>query len=380
MPNIYLPGYDNKVCFFFALGRNAIYAVCRMLKLKPGDEILTPAFDCDGTLQPFRVLGLNLEFFHSCPYTFTADLRDIKKRISRKTKLIHIINYFGMPQPWDELAAIGRESGIPVLEDNAYSLFSKISQSCFGTFGDFAVFSLRKNLPLLNGGMLKINNPKYRLNLPAQKTRYFYMAEKPGIVNLLKDKLGWDILPRPVKTVVRKFRPPVYAPPPLYSAKEGYPHCPERDIIGKEFSLNYLRPMSGLAQAQLSCFKKEDYLDIIQKKRYYYNILSKKLADTKGIKILWENLPDGLAPFCFSFLAGKNRDSLLVKMQDKYDVMAWPTLSRQILDRIKEFPEVELLGKELFQINLASHKIRQRGFAKHLDSLIEDIRAYEFQL
>ena len=50
-----LPIYEEDKCTLFALGRNAMYAACQTLKLEPGDEVLTPAFDCDGSLQPFRV-------------------------------------------------------------------------------------------------------------------------------------------------------------------------------------------------------------------------------------------------------------------------------------------------------------------------------------
>ena len=86
-----LPIYDEEKCFFFALGRNAMYAACHLLQLKAGDEVLTPAFDCDATLHPFRVLGCKLRFFRSDPYTFGVDIDDIKTQVNTKSKLIHII-------------------------------------------------------------------------------------------------------------------------------------------------------------------------------------------------------------------------------------------------------------------------------------------------
>ncbi len=151
-----------------------MYAACRILGIKSGDEILTPAFDCDGSLQPFNVLGLKLLFYRSDPYTFSADVDDIKRRITSKTRLIHVINHFGMPQPWEELLSLKRETQIPILEDNAYSLFSEFKGRQFGEFVDMAIYSLRKNLPLIDGGMLRINNPQYVFTLHSKSAPLFY--------------------------------------------------------------------------------------------------------------------------------------------------------------------------------------------------------------
>jgi hypothetical protein len=107
MHRCHLPVYDEKKCVFFALGRNAMYAACRMLDLKDGDEVLTPAFDCDGSLQPFKALELKLKFFRSDPHTFSADIDDIKRKITYGTKLLHIINHFGMPQDWRRFWRLG---------------------------------------------------------------------------------------------------------------------------------------------------------------------------------------------------------------------------------------------------------------------------------
>src|SRR3989344_1363785 len=148
--------YNSRSCSFFSLGRNAMYVACRGLGLKAGDEVLTPAFDCDGTLQPFKVLGLKLTFFRIDPYTFEVDLEDLKQKISSKTKLIHIVNYFGIPQSWDRLKIFRKEYGVPILEDNAHSLFSSYKGKKLGTFGDASIFSLRKSLLLPDGAILQI--------------------------------------------------------------------------------------------------------------------------------------------------------------------------------------------------------------------------------
>ena len=314
----YLPLYDEEKCTLFALGRNAIYATCQILKLKAEDEILTPAFDCDGSLQPFRVMGCKLRFFRSDPYSFAVDIDDIKRKINPKTKLIHIINHFGMPQPWNELLSLRRKIDIPILEDNAYSLFSKIGDGLFGTFGDMSIFSLWKNLPLIDGGLLHISNPKYTFKF-TENIRWFYSSEIKGVLNIAKTMLGYYKAPETLRRFIRKFNPSIEPPPPLYSeAERGYPNWPLRDRVGREFSRDYLRPMSRLARVQLSKFSQNDYADIMKKKRQYYSLLSEKLSHIKGLNVLWADLPEGIVPFCFSFLIDVQRDAFFEILRKKY--------------------------------------------------------------
>jgi len=368
---IHLSVYDEQKCFLFALGRNAMYAACQILRLKTGDEILTPAFDCDGALQPFRILGLNMRLFRSDPHSFIVDIEDIKKKITAKTKLIHIINHFGMPQPWDELIDLRQETGIPILEDNAYSLFSKIDNKPFGTFGDFSIFSLRKNLPLIDGGLLRINNPAYNTEESNQQPRFYHSEDILDILRISTKKLiPWMF----ARNFAKRLLSVPEALPPLYSDVEnGIPNWPPRDAIGKDFSCNYQRPISRLGREQLSRFNEDRLIEISDKKRYYYNWLVERLANLDNIKVLWPVLPEGIVPFCVSFLIDSNRDSYLEVLRKKYDVMSWPTLPGNVLQQLKDFPEIELLGRKLLQINLPADKVVSDNFPKYLSKFIYDI-------
>ena len=371
---ISLPVYDREKCVLFALGRNAMYVACKKMGLISDDEILTPAFDCDGSLQPFRALGCKLNFFKSDPYTFKVDIEDIRKKITSKTKLIHIINHFGMAQPWDELTDLRKETGIPIMEDNAYSLFSKFKGRMLGTFGDVAIFSLKKNLTVIDGGMLRVNNPEFMPELLEKKRKLFYSSEMNGIAALVKEKMGWYKMPKGIRELAKKVNKVSFSPPPLYSEKEKC--CPKwsfRDCMGEEFSRDYLRPMSKIANYQLKEFTAEYYNGIIDKKRGYYLFLSGKLKGVKGIDIILPELPEGAAPFCLSLLVAKNRDIFLSILQEKYDVMAWPTLPKAVIDRLDEFDEVELLGRKLLQINLPASKVARADFSSYLEELTKDI-------
>lgn len=370
-----LPVYDKDKCTLFALGRNAMYAACQLLGLKPGDEVLTPAFDCDGSLQPFKALGLKLRFFRSDPYTFSVDIDDIKRKITPQTKLLHIINHFGMPQPWNKLLSLKKTINLPILEDNAYSLFSSFNGKPLGTFGDMSIFSLRKNLPMICGGMLRINNPRYTFLNAVKPVSWIHPTEMGSFLNILKIKLGWNKIPPVFRFFMRSFIPELEPPPPLYSEEEkGFPDWPLRDHIGREFSCDYLRPMSHLAEMQINKLSKEVYSEICAKKRKYYMYLSEKLKPIKGITLLWPVLPEGIVPFCLSLLIESKRDSFLRVLRKKYDVMAWPILPKAVIDRLREFPEVDVLGRKLLQINLSANNVRLPNFPGRMENLVREMQ------
>ena len=369
--------YDKNNCTLFSLGRNAMYAACQVLKLRAGDEVLTPAFDCDGSLQPFRVLDLKLTFFKSDPDSFNVDIEDIKSKISPSTKLLHIINHFGFPQSWEELLALREETGIPILEDNAYSLFSEMNGHSFGTFGDISIFSLRKNLPLADGGLMRLNNPKYEFRLKDNKTRLLYTVDLSNWLKIIKDRMGIKKISPSLRQQIKRFSPNIMPPPPLHSAsKNSYPNWPLRDVIGKEFSCDYLRPMSRVSKKILGRYSYADYTEIIEKKREFYQFLSDKLKSILGIKILWPELPEGTAPFCLSILVpSEKRDSVLESLQKKFDVMAWPILSKLVIDQLKDFPDVRSLGRKLLQFNLPSDKVRTPKFTRYIENLANEATA-----
>lgn len=348
-----------------------MYAACQIFGLRDDDEVLTPGFDCDSALHPFRVLNLKLKFFRSDFRTFAADIDDIKSKITSQTKLLHVINHFGMPQPWEKLLILKKETGIPILEDNAYSLFSGIDGRLFGTFGDIATFSLRKDLPLIDGGLLRVNDQKYDLKAFQKEGRHCYSNE---YFELLRLAIRNTRLYAFMRYGFKRLFPVGETPPPLYSEEDGvYPHWPARDAIGEEFSCDYLRPMSGLARKQLGRFTKRDFSEICEKKRYYYKWLSMKLKDIEGIEVLWPELPDGAVPFCVSCLFNTKRDIFLKILRRKYEVMSWPTLSKIVLGQLGDFPEVKLLGRKLLQINLPADKVRLPYFAKRMETLVRDI-------
>lgn len=358
-----------------------MFAACQALGLKAGDEILTPAFDCDGALQPFRALGLKLHFFRIDPYTFEVDLDDLRSKWRSHIRMIHLINYFGFSQPWDEILKLKQET--PILEDNAYSLFSSYKGKPLGSFGDMAIFSLRKNLPLPDGGALTINHEAYPIKLPPQRAKWIYRTEWMGLLGSMKQRIEIRLGIRPgiLKTpsFLKKRRPDCFPPPPL-NDEGGVLPWPSRDSIGFDFSCNYLRPMSRFSKNQFQKFTSADFDAISQRRREAYQWLSQRLSAIPFITLIHSRLPEGVTPHCISFLVNSHRDIRFEKLRKKYDVMAWPTLPQEVIDQLDRFPDVDLLGKKILQINF-SRSVSGADFPdyyfKELKNLCNDLETLE---
>ena len=348
-----------------------MYTACQSMDLKKGDVVLTPVFDCDSTLTPFRVLGLTFEFYRSDPYTFEVDIEDIKNRITPKVKLLHVINHFGMPQPWDSLLDLRKETGIPILEDNAFSLFSTFKGKPFGFFGDFSIFSLYKMLPLIDGGMLRLNNTEYSVEMPARVQKWFYPPERKKAIGLIASKFGYNHLP----AVFRNWLSPAGTPfPPLYSDKPGYPDWDLRDAVFDSFSCDYFRPMSKIAQIQLKKFSVNDFNAAKAEIMHYYKYIVGRLKTVKGIRVLWQEIPEGTVPACVSVLIDTHRDDILYSLKaKKFGVLAWPTFSGDVIDRTDEFPEIEIIGRKILQLIIPAYRVMKPGADSYFKSLVDEV-------
>ena len=356
---------DSRV-YYFSLGRNAMYAVLKLLKISSNDEVLTPAWDCDGALQPFRAVGCKMVFYKTHPYTFEIDLNHVHTLISEKTKLIHIVNHFGQPQDWGKILLLRNEVNVPILEDNAYSYLSGINGKAFGGFGDFSIFSLRKHLPILDGGALYINsNLDYHYK---DRRRWLYpeqywlaknlFIKRPiyrfvSMIKVLVGLRGKSILGRP-KIIEEESNPSdnEYWFPLYSNGNKQFPPG-ERDIEDNTFYCDYERPISHFSRILLRSYTARRLRRIAAKKRSLYSFLAERLSQIEGLKILHPTLEDSVVPYCLSFVIGKERDEIFYYLRDKkYPVWVWPSLPEEVLENLIEYPEVELLGRNLLQIIL----------------------------
>jgi dTDP-4-amino-4,6-dideoxygalactose transaminase len=105
-----------------ANGTDALQIAMMALDLKPGDEVIVPAFTYVATAEVIGLLGLTPVMVDVDPNTFNCTAELIEKAITPKTKAIVPVHLFGQSADMDPIVQLARKNGIYVIEDNAQAL------------------------------------------------------------------------------------------------------------------------------------------------------------------------------------------------------------------------------------------------------------------
>jgi len=137
-----------KHCIGVGNGTDALYIILKMLGLKPGDEVITPALSWISTSETISQTGALPVFADINPDTYTIDPTDVERKITPHTKAILSVHLYGHAAHATELRTICEKYGLWLIEDCAQSHFTKENNKLAGTFGIASAFSFypSKNL------------------------------------------------------------------------------------------------------------------------------------------------------------------------------------------------------------------------------------------
>ncbi len=145
-------------------GTAAIHLGLKYLGVERGDVVFCSSFTFSGTCNPAAYLGAKLVFI-DCDrdsYNMSPEALEKAYEIYPDPKAVIIVNLYGNPAEFDELLAITKKHGTPVLEDSAESLGASYKGKKTGNFGDISIFSFNGNkiITTSGGGMLMCNDKK----------------------------------------------------------------------------------------------------------------------------------------------------------------------------------------------------------------------------
>ena len=131
-----------------------------LLGLKPGDEVIVPAFTFVSTASAFMLYGAKPVFVDVRQDTLNIDLDQAEAAITPRTRAICVVHYGGVACEMDRLTKLAKDHNLILIEDNAHGLFAKYRGKYLGTFGALATQSFHetKNITCGEGGALVIND------------------------------------------------------------------------------------------------------------------------------------------------------------------------------------------------------------------------------
>lgn len=142
-----------------ANGTDALQIALMALDLKPGDEVIVPAFTYVASAEVIGLLGLTPVMVDVDYETFNITVDNIKKALSPKSKAIIPVHLFGQSCDMEPILDFAKEHNLYVIEDNAQAIgaeytFSDGHKEKTGTMGTIGCTSFfpSKNLGCYGDG------------------------------------------------------------------------------------------------------------------------------------------------------------------------------------------------------------------------------------
>jgi perosamine synthetase len=314
MPGNVFEWYSSRACYYTHKGRTAIRRACDLLGLGPGDEILVPSYNCGSEIDALFKSSCSIGIYR-IDKAAAVDMHDLKGKLTNKTKAIYVTHYFGFSPDIENIRQLCDEKGLSLIEDCALSLFSSHNSRKLGTFGEVAILSFPKTLPVPDGGALIINDPGLALKtwglrrpkmqsivkrlLPLGKAMALRYLSRWGAHTLMDNVAPWSAAKQ-----ARIIDDDIQTMPDSY-------------FYDKTISDTAI---SSLTRRLLGTFSPED---IIQRRRANYFSFLAALKDSDKVVPLYRELPTGVCPLSFPVIVPE-RNRAYAKMSKEFiSVIPW---------------------------------------------------------
>lgn len=344
------PQFSAGTVLDFYMVRCALWFLCERWNLRPGDEVLMPAYNCGSEVDPFLAYGLRVVFY---PVDRRAqiDEESIQALCGPMTRVVYITHYFGWAHRVGSLCGWCRDRGIKVIEDCALSLFSRGEEGDLGTHGDAAVFSLKKSLSVPDGAVLV-------LRLPLAGDAITMIS--PGVRQSVRNMLPF------VKSTALTMLNTLGAYGVRSSANSrgnvnvGFAPTANRDSappMPDDYYFDKTIRNWRMSKVSTGILRRTDWEWVFEKRRENYNCLFELLGEVPHVEPLFEELPKGVCPLSLAAIVPNRRG--LVHALAQFGILAYPwwegyhsscdwggfSDARYLKDHVIAFPIHQLLGR-----------------------------------
>ncbi len=140
-------------------GTGALWIAMLAMGIKPGDEVIVPAYTFVATYSALFFVGA-VPVLAEIDESLTLDPQDVEKRITPKTRAIVPVHMLGNPSKMDALMAIAKKHNLMVLEDCAQAsgaIYKGRGVGSIGAMGCFS-FNVYKTITAGDGGLIVTND------------------------------------------------------------------------------------------------------------------------------------------------------------------------------------------------------------------------------
>ena len=170
---------------YFNTGRAAIEALLVYLKVQGKRKVWLPGYDCSSVLDSAKRAGIDIELYE-VDRELNIDSSVFGKL--QRSDILYLVNFFGKPESQNtlELVKAAQKKNIVIVEDLTLGLLSKGEKV---GFGDYLIGSVRKWLPITDGGFVASLKqlPEFNKEQAANDYTFYYFAAQIMKDSYLKD-------------------------------------------------------------------------------------------------------------------------------------------------------------------------------------------------
>jgi hypothetical protein len=307
---------DHPTTHFTVSGRASILLALEMLKIGPGDKVLVPTYHCPTMVAPIVALNAQAVFY---PVTSSGapNLQWIQQHHIKDIRAILVVHFFGLPQPLAEIRQWCDQNEVRLIEDCAHALFGVSGDRAVGRWGDLAIASLTKFLPVPEGGCLIENlvpRPLPLLHRPSAKSQL---------------KAGFDI----IHAAVNHGR--LAGLGPLISGAARLRGRLKRESVMQErpedshndgFIIDVDLAHLSLTTASRWIAQHAPRERIVARRRQNYIFFTQELSGIAGFKPLLTKLQDHCAPYVFPLWVDQPDPNYAELRRMEFPVSRWDRL------------------------------------------------------
>ncbi len=151
-----------KYAVAIANGTAALHAACAAAGIGSGDEVITTPMTFAASSNCVLYCGGTPVFADIKQDTYNLDPKEIRGKITDRTKAIIAVHYTGQPCEMDEIYKIAKEHHLIVIEDAAHALGADYNGRKIGSISDMTTFSFHpvKHITTGEGGMITTNDKR----------------------------------------------------------------------------------------------------------------------------------------------------------------------------------------------------------------------------
>lgn len=291
--------YKIENIYFLSTWRIGLFFILKSFNFDKGSEVLITSIGIPDKINSINLAGLKPVYVEMDIENHNFNINQIEKKITNKTKVIHITYLSGIIPELESIIEIAKKYKLKIIEDISQAYGANYNGIKIGTIGDASIgsFSLGKTVSANGGGVVIIKNKS--LIAPFEKL-FNDTLKKPSkkfliklnfnqiVISLLTSKFIFSFITYYIFKMVKYFSPETFSDPEmknkffkrLINDKNYYKNIPVlRDAFPEEMLTHIIDSEAQLCLSSVDSLEKNINKIRKQAKLYISNLDKKFLSN-----------------------------------------------------------------------------------------------------